>query len=107
VAEPASAAGADRYEFRDNADERRWEVTDGDELVAFAEYRLRPGSIAFTHTVVDPTYEGRGIGSRLAKTVLDDAVARELRIIPYCPFISAYLERHAEYAAHVDMPSRR
>ena len=105
MAEPASAAKADDYEYRDNADEKRWEVTDADGLVAFAEYRLRPEAIVFTHTVVDPAYEGRGIGSRLARTVLDDAVARGLRIVPYCPFISAYLERHEKYAAHVDWPN--
>lgn len=107
MAEPASAPRADQYDFRDNSGERRWEVTTDGELVAFAEYRLRPGAIAFTHTVVEPAYEGRGIGSRLAKKVLDDAVERGLRIVPYCPFISAYLERHREYAAHVDMPQQR
>jgi predicted GNAT family acetyltransferase len=75
-----------------------------DEVVAYAEYRLRPGAIAFTHTVVDPAYEGKGIGSRLARTVLDDAVSRGLRIVPYCPFIAAFLERHSEYGEHVDTP---
>jgi predicted GNAT family acetyltransferase len=34
--------------------------------------------------------------------VLDDAVARGLRIVPYCPFIAAYLERHHEYSEYVD-----
>ncbi len=107
MTDPSSAQPADRFRFTDNPDARRWEVTDGDELVAYAEYRLRPGAIAFTHTVVEPQHEGRGIGSRLARTVLDDAVSRGLRIVPYCPFISTYLARHAQYADSVDTPPRQ
>ena len=95
------------FSWSDNADARRWEVRDGDQLIAFAEYRLSPGRIVFTHTVVEPEFEGRGIGSRLARTVLDDAVARGLRITPRCPFIRAYVERHDRYAGSVDMPAAR
>jgi predicted GNAT family acetyltransferase len=53
---------------------------------------------------VKPEYEGRGLGSRLAGFALDDAVARELTIVPVCPFISAYLREHPEYEASVDWP---
>ena len=94
----------DEIELRNNRDRRRWEVLLGDEVVGFAEYRLAGSRIAFTHTVVDEELEGRGIGSRLARTVLDDAVERGLRIVPYCPFIRAYLARHPKYSDSVDMP---
>lgn len=95
------------YKSVDNVAAGRWEVTHGDAVVAFAEYRLSDHRIILTHTVVDPQLEGRGIGSRLARTVLDDAVARGLRIVPLCPFIRAYLDRHAEYEPHVDRPAPR
>src|SRR3954452_15787351 len=94
-------------EIVDNPDSRRWEVRDGGEVIAFAEYRNAPGRVTFTHTVVEPEYEGQGIGSRLAKAVLDDAVAHEVRITPVCPFISSYIERHQAYAPSVDMPHSR
>lgn len=103
---PTSGAPAD-LDWADHPERRRWEVRDGDEVVAYAEYRLSVGRITFTHTVVDPEHEGRGIGSRLARMVLDDAVARGLRIIPRCPFIRAYLGRHTEYADWVGMPEPR
>ena len=90
----------------DNPDRRRWEVRAGGKVIAFAEYRIQPGRIVFTHTVVEPEQEGRGVGSRLARTVLDDAVARGLRISPRCPFIRAYIERHPEYLPSVDMPAQ-
>ena len=97
-------SSTDDLTWADNADARRWEVKRGDEVIAFADYRSEPGRITFTHTLVDPDYEGRGIGSRLARTVLDDALERGLRIVPRCPFIRAYIERHEQYADNVDMP---
>ena len=63
-----------------------------------------PGRIVFTHTVVQPEFEGQGLGTRLARFVLDDAVARGERIVPECPFIAAYLARARRYEASVDWP---
>lgn len=89
----------------DRVDEaRRYELRVEGELAGYAAFRTNPGRITFTHTLVRPEYEGRGLGSRLARSVLDDAVARELTIVPVCPFISAYLRRHPEYEAVVDWP---
>ena len=81
---------------------RRWEARIGDDLAGYAEYRLAGDRVIFTHTIVFAQYEGRGVGSRLARAALDDAVGRGLRITPRCPFIRAYLERHADYAQWVD-----
>jgi predicted GNAT family acetyltransferase len=94
----------DDLTWADKPDARRWEVKRGDEVIAFADYRTDAETITFTHTVVDPEYEGRGIGSRLAARILDDAVERGLRIVPRCPFIRTYIERHDKYADSVDMP---
>ena len=75
-------------------------VVDG--YVAFAEYFLRGDVITFVHTVVPGELEGRGIGSALAKAALDDVRSRGLRVVPRCPFIRAYIERHDEYADLLD-----
>ena len=87
-----------------NDDARRYELHIGDELAGFAEFRIRAGRIVFIHTVVLPGHEGEGLGSRLARHVLDDAVSRGERIVPLCPFIAAYLRRHDGYEAWVDWP---
>ena len=87
-----------------NDEAHRYELFVGDELAGFAEYRLRPGRIVFIHTVVDPAFEGQGLGSRLARHALDDAVARGERIVPRCPFIAAYLRTHPGWEASVDWP---
>jgi predicted GNAT family acetyltransferase len=72
---------------------------------AVSQFRLEPGVIVFTHTIVRPEFEGKGLGSRLAKFVLDDAVARGERIVPECPFIAAYLRRHPGYEASIEWPA--
>ena len=93
-------------EITNNEAARRWEARLDGELAGYSEYRVGRGSVVFTHTVVDPEFEGRGIGSSLAKTALDAAVAAGQRIVPYCPFVSAYLRRHNEYDDWVDRPPR-
>jgi predicted GNAT family acetyltransferase len=94
-------------EIANNEAERRWEARLDGELAGYAEYGASPSRVVFTHTVVEPQFEGRGIGSALAKTALDAALAAGQRIVPYCPFISAYLRRHHEYDASVDWPKVR
>lgn len=92
-------------EVVNNLQEQRWEASEGGELLGFSAYREQPGQVTFTHTEVNPALSGRGIGSRLAEAAVEDAVERGLRIVPRCPFIRAYLERHPEFAASVDLPA--
>lgn len=82
-------------DVRRNDAEQRYEL-EMDGLTAIAAYRMEDGAVAFTHTVVPPELEGRGIGSRLIKGALDDVRARGLTFIPYCSFVAAYAERHPE-----------
>ena len=91
----ANAPGAERYEVRV-----------GDELAGFAQYRERPGLIAFIHTEVDDRFEGQGLGSRLIAFALDDVRTRGLAVLPFCPFVNAYIKRHLEYADLVPEPNR-
>lgn len=89
----------DRLVVSDNPDQGRFEGRLDDRIVAFSEYELtRPSVIKFLHTEVDPEFEGQGIGSVLASTVLDQVRGRELRVVARCPFIAAYIRRHREYA---------
>jgi predicted GNAT family acetyltransferase len=62
------------------------------------EYLRTAGLIAFTHTEVDPAFEGKGVGSALARAVLDQAREWGLPVLPQCPFIASYIARHPEYA---------
>jgi predicted GNAT family acetyltransferase len=81
----------------DNPEEQRFEVLLGDEVAGFLQYKARPGLIALNHTEVDGRFEGQGLGSRLIAFALDDARTRGLAVLPFCPFVDEYIQRHREY----------
>ena len=74
-----------------------FEILVDDRVAGFVEYRRGEGQISLTHTEVDPEFEGRGIGGRLARAVLDAARADKLEVLPYCPFIKSWMAKHPEY----------
>jgi predicted GNAT family acetyltransferase len=82
---------------RDNAERHRFEL-DADGHVAFSTYRREDGVLTVLHTEVPKALEGRGIGSRLARGMLDIARAQGLKVRPLCSFVKAYIDRHPEYA---------
>jgi uncharacterized protein len=81
----------------DVPDESRYELRLGERMVGFAAYRKREGRIAFTHTEIDESNEGGGLGSHLAAHVLEDARHQGLEVAPLCPFIADYIRRHPVY----------
>lgn len=92
--------GALQLKVVDNEAAGRFEA-EVDGHVAFAEYRRFDGAVVFTHTEVPPALEGRGVGSALARAVLDRVIAGGEDVVPLCPFIAAWIARHPEYRAHV------
>ena len=83
-------------EVHNNPTENRYEVWADGELAGYAQYGLGRGRIAFVHTEVYESYEGLGLGSRLARAALDDTRARGLEVMPFCPFIAGFIERHLD-----------
>ena len=82
-----------------NETEHRYEAHVDGELAGFARYQLDGERIVFTHTEVDDRFEGQGVGSQLARFALDEVRARGgLRVVPRCPFIKSWIEKHPEYA---------
>jgi predicted GNAT family acetyltransferase len=83
----------------DAAERERYEAqADGGTLAGFLQYRRRPTLIALVHTEVQPAFEGQGVGGALARFALEDARASGTAVLPFCPFVNAYIERHPEYA---------
>ena len=84
--------------FVDSPSHHRYELRSGDEVVGFIAYRLGDGVITLVHTEVDPAHSGQGHAATLARGALDDARSRGLRVVPSCPYVASYVEKHAEYA---------
>ena len=58
-------------------------------------YRRTPsGALDLVHTGVDPRVRRRGIGESLVRAAFAYARANRLQVIPTCPFIARWLEKH-------------
>lgn len=65
------------------------------------DYQLNGGKIYYYHTEVPPELGGRGIATSMAKFALDYAREQRLGVVPLCPFVAAYIERHPDYQSLV------
>ena len=81
-----------------NPQARRYEAHLDGELAGFAEYQLTDALVIFTHTEVGEKFEGKGVGSALARFALDDVRGSgERRVLPLCPFIKGWIGKHRDY----------
>jgi predicted GNAT family acetyltransferase len=96
-----------KVEIRDNPDEARYELLEGDALVGFTQYRPADGRITLLHTEVKEPYSGRGLGGELARGALDDARRRGLAVVPECPFIAAAVRRDPDRYLELVVPALR
>ena len=83
---------------RDNPEESRYEIRDGDRVLGLAAYERRGDTMVFTHTEVDPDAGEEGLGSKLVRAALDDVRSRGGSVVPLCPFVRGWIERHQDYA---------
>lgn len=87
------------YTVIHNKTDKRFEIhLDG--KVAFEQYELFEGGIAYTHTEVPDELAGKGLAAYIAKYVLDYAQEHQLKVKPYCPYINAYINKHPEYQSN-------
>ncbi|MEV4123072.1 GNAT family N-acetyltransferase [Micromonospora sp. NPDC049645] len=97
-----------QFTVTDAPERERFEARDETGTVAgFVTYQLTGSIIAYTHTEVDPAYEGRGVGSTLARAVLDDARSKHRTVVPICPFLADWLVKHPEYEGIVVRSTRK
>lgn len=88
-----------QYTLVDNKEFNRFEFRDSEGLlVPRIEYVIAPHGILYlTHTRVPTELEGRGIASALVGAVFRELERRRVKIVPVCPYIVAYLQRHPEW----------
>ncbi|MBV9109537.1 MAG: N-acetyltransferase [Gemmatimonadetes bacterium] len=95
----------ERVEVTRNEAEERWEARAGGELGVLT-YSEQDGKLYLLHTEVPEAMEGQGIGSRLVKAAMDYAREAGEKVVPFCPFARAYIERHRkdyeDLVAHSD-----
>ena len=64
--------------------------------LAVLAYSRAGDRIDLLHTMVPEQDEGSGHGSALVKAAFDYARGAKLKVVPTCPFVKAYLEKHPD-----------
>lgn len=80
-----------------NEDAGRYEIQVDGETAGFSQFRVKGTVATFPHTEISPEYEGQGLASTLIRHALDDMRARGMTVVPRCPFVRAFIEKHPEY----------
>jgi uncharacterized protein len=92
-------------DLTDNTARHRYEL-EVDGHVAFVSYARSEERLKLVHTEVPRALAGRGVGSRLARLVLEEARRRRgVRVVPECPFMASFIERHQEFADLIATPA--
>ncbi len=95
-------------EITDVPDKGRFEARDeAGALAGVLTYQVTGQIVVYTHTEVDPAFERQGVGSALAQAAMDDARAKSRTVVPMCPFVSDWLDKHPGYESLVARTTRR
>jgi len=85
-----------------NSDKNQFEmVIDG--VTARIEFQQMDEKMALTHTEVPRELEGRGVATAIIEKTLVYLEENGLKLIPLCPFVIAYLEKHPEWKRILNM----
>ena len=87
----------EEYQLIDNNKDHQYELH-VEKGIAKIEYIITKNEeIYLTHTEVPPAMEGKGIGSQLVEKALKNIEERKLTLVPLCPFVAGYIQKHPEW----------
>jgi predicted GNAT family acetyltransferase len=86
-------AAASKVTHDESARQFEMPVSGGTAVLA---YERSAGRIDLLHTMVPPEDEGNGHGTALVKAAFDYARRANLEVVPTCPFVKAYLDKHPD-----------
>ena len=93
-------------EVRENVAEHRFEIWINGELAGHTVYQGHGPTLPFVHTEIDDRFSGQGLGSVLIRAALDAVRARGGQVLPSCPFVKRFIEKHDDYLALVPVGRR-
>lgn len=79
----------------DNGRKRFYTEIDGEE--AYLDYSIEGNTIDFQHTYTPRKLRGKGIAGMVVEFAFEYAKKNNLKVIPTCPFIPAFLEKNEKY----------
>ena len=87
----------EELEIIHNPNENRFEIWIEGQLSKL-DYAQRGSTIIMTHVGVPHEFRGLGIAGKITEAGLEYAKEKNLRVIPMCSYVAAYIRRHPQYA---------
>lgn len=84
----------------DDVDSSRFRYV-GAEHEAKLVYRAEGGRLDLRHTEVPDELGGQGVGGQLVRAAVERAAGSGETVVPTCPFVRAWLEKHPDEAATI------
>ncbi|MFF6996895.1 GNAT family N-acetyltransferase [Streptomyces sp. NPDC008313] len=88
-------------DIRDDRANGRLEASAGGHVVGRIEYFVLDAparALVPVHTVVEPAHEGQGIAGSLARELYAGAAREDAAVVPLCPYVAKWAERHPDEA---------
>lgn len=81
----------------------RFEITaESGEVAGFTQFVDTDGQRIFFHTEIGEQFGGQGLAGKVVAEALAATRDDGLRIVPVCPFVKKYVQKHDEFADIVD-----
>lgn len=71
--------------------------------ISFIEYSSMGNQVSLNHTIVPDELSGQGVGSALVEKTLTYLKEANKKILPFCPFVFAFIKKHTEWKSIVDI----
>ncbi|MEU9476007.1 GNAT family N-acetyltransferase [Streptomyces sp. NPDC048191] len=97
MSQPSAAPTVERNDAK-----HRYEILVDGKRAGLTAYRDHGAQRVFYHTEVDDAFAGQGLASRLVQEALTDVRESGKRIVPVCPYVAKFLNKHEEFADITD-----
>ena len=98
----ADATDAEELVISDNSEVGVYEATIGGRTAAGVVYKTVGNRVSLLATSVLPEFRGKGVAARLTGRVLDELRTQGKTATITCPFATAFVNAHPEYADVLD-----
>ena len=78
-------------------DRQRYELIRAGVHLGHVTYVMRGGVLILEHTTILPEFSGQGLGSVLARAILDEMGARGRPYRVECEFLRGWIAKHPDY----------
>ena len=86
-----------KHEVRHDLEAKRFTVEELGHEAYLEYYELPDGTLDYAHTCTPNEIRGRGIATSIIKHALDFAREHGKKVVPGCPFVQTFTDRHREY----------